>query len=219
MFKPRLHSIRSGDKTGIKKHCFHRSEDTIREHPILLDHDDQPSLGARQAMLASPVPELAAAAAGDVTDLVVRTYSGAHIPGADICLASLLGLRPSVRCTALCLQGCTAGSAVLRVAKDVAENNPGARVLAACADLTLVMFRTPDEEDWRRPTTRGRSSCSPCSPMAPAPSSWAPGPRSPSRSRSTRWCRPRSPSRGMPAWTSARPVACQRWCGRTSKRC
>ena len=102
------------------------------------------------------MPVLAAAAAEDaiadwgrpatdITDLVVSTYSGAHMPGADLRLASLLGLRPSVRRTVLYLQGCTAGGAVLRVAKDIAENNPGARVLVACAELTLVMFRAPDD--------------------------------------------------------------------------
>ncbi|XP_066336040.1 bisdemethoxycurcumin synthase-like [Miscanthus floridulus] len=143
------------DKSGIHRRYFHHSESTIREHPILLGRG-QPSLDARQDKLASAVPVLAAAAAEDaiaewgrpatdITDLVVSTYSGAHMPGADLRLASLLGLRPSVRRTVLYLQGCTAGGAVLRVAKDIAENNPGARVLVACAELTLVMFRAPDD--------------------------------------------------------------------------
>ncbi|TKW01013.1 hypothetical protein SEVIR_8G149200v4 [Setaria viridis] len=144
------------DRSGIRKRYFHHSERMIREHPALLGRDELPSLNARQDILAAAVPELAAAAAedaiaewgrpaSDVTHLVVCTYSGAHMPGADLRLASLLGLRPTVCRTVLYLQGCTAGSAALRVAKDVAENNRGARVLVAFAELTLVMLRAPDE--------------------------------------------------------------------------
>uniref|UniRef100_A0ACD5UWA4 Uncharacterized protein n=1 Tax=Avena sativa TaxID=4498 RepID=A0ACD5UWA4_AVESA len=43
--------------------------------------------------------------------------------------------------------GCGAGSASLRLAKDLAENNRGARVLVACVELTITLFRGPDEED------------------------------------------------------------------------
>ena len=141
------------------------------------------------------MPVLAAAAAEDAiaewgrpaTDLVVSTYSGAHMPGADLRLASLLGLRPSVRRTVLYLQGCTAGGAVLRVAKDIAENNPGARVLVACAELNLVMFGAPDDAC---PGTLVMQSM-----FATARAllrSWAPEQRNPLSSRFTRWSLPRS---------------------------
>lgn len=104
----------SGDKSGIQKRYFHHNERTIRDHPILLGQE-LPSLDARQDMLALAVPELAAAAAedaiaewgrpaSDITHLVVSTYSGAHMPGADLRLASLLGLRPTVHRTVLYLQ-------------------------------------------------------------------------------------------------------------------
>ena len=46
----------------------------------------------------------------------------------------------------LYLNGWSSGSAALRVAKDIAENNRGARVLVACAELTLVLFRAPNED-------------------------------------------------------------------------
>lgn len=45
------------------------------------------------------------------------------------------------------LSGCSAGSAALRLAKDLAENNRGARVLVACVELTVISFRGPNEED------------------------------------------------------------------------
>ncbi|WVZ51427.1 hypothetical protein U9M48_002575 [Paspalum notatum var. saurae] len=147
----------NGYNSGIKKRYFHHTADTLRDHPELVDRA-LPSLDARQAVLAWAVPELAAAAAAnalaewgrpasDVTHLVLATYSGAHMPGADLRLASLLGLRRSAQRTMLYLGGCAAGSAALRVARDVAENNPGARVLVACADLSLVLFRAPGEDD------------------------------------------------------------------------
>jgi predicted naringenin-chalcone synthase len=113
-------------------------------------------LDARLDIVATAVPELAAQAskkaiaewgrpATDITHLVVTTNSGAHIPGVDFRLIPLLGLRPSVRRTMLYLNGCFAGSAALRLAKDLAENNRGARVLVVCAELTLMLFSGPKE--------------------------------------------------------------------------
>nr|CAB3489921.1 unnamed protein product [Digitaria exilis] len=139
--------------SGIKKRYFHHTADTFRDNPELIDLS-LPSLDARQAILAPAVPELAAAAASkaiaewgrpasDITHLVLATYSGAHMPGADLRLASLLGLRPTTQRTMMYLGGCASGSAALRLANDLAENNPGARVLVACAELSLVLFRAP----------------------------------------------------------------------------
>ncbi|CAN6304049.1 unnamed protein product [Urochloa humidicola] len=144
-------------KSAIKKRYFHHTEDLLRDHPEFLD-PAAPSLDARLDIVAAAVPELTAAAAAkaivewgrpatDITHLVVATYSGAHMPGADHRLASLLGLRPSVRRTVLYMNGCSSGAAALRVAKDLAENTRGARVLVACAELTLVLFRAPRERD------------------------------------------------------------------------
>uniref|UniRef100_A0ACD5XWL7 Uncharacterized protein n=1 Tax=Avena sativa TaxID=4498 RepID=A0ACD5XWL7_AVESA len=142
-------------KSGIKKRYFHHTEELLQAHPEFLDHTF-PSLDARLDITATAVPKLAAAAASraidewgcpvtDITHLVVSTYSGAHMPGADHCLAHLLGLRSSVRTIMLYVNGCSSASTALRVAKDIAENNRGARVLVACAELTLIMFRGPEE--------------------------------------------------------------------------
>ncbi|KAL6321601.1 hypothetical protein AAG906_025433 [Vitis piasezkii] len=43
-------------------------------------------------------------------------------------------------------QGCYAGGTVLRTAKDLAENNAGARVLVVCSEITVVTFRGPSED-------------------------------------------------------------------------
>ncbi|XP_047077503.1 bisdemethoxycurcumin synthase-like [Lolium rigidum] len=142
-------------RSAINKRYFHHTEELLQRHPEFIDRT-LPSLDARMDIAATAVPELAAAAArkaiaewgrpaADITHLVVSTYSGAHMPGADLRLATLLGLDPSVRRTMLYLNGCSSGSAALRVAKDIAENNRGARVLVACAELTLILFRAPDE--------------------------------------------------------------------------
>ncbi|XP_051215691.1 bisdemethoxycurcumin synthase [Lolium perenne] len=142
-------------KLGVQKRYLHHTEELLRAHPEFIDHDS-PSLDARLDIVATAVPELAAQAskkaiaewgrpAADITHLVVTTNSGAHIPGVDFRLIPLLGLRPSVRRTMLYLNGCFAGSAALRLAKDLAENNRGARVLVVCAELTLMLFSGPKE--------------------------------------------------------------------------
>ncbi|KAJ6705026.1 HYDROXYMETHYLGLUTARYL-COA SYNTHASE [Salix purpurea] len=66
------------------------------------------------------------------------------MPGADYQLTKLLGLRPSVKRFMMYQQGCFAGGTVLRLAKDLAENNKGARVLVVCSEITAVTFRGSD---------------------------------------------------------------------------
>jgi len=149
----------SGQKTGIKKRYFYHTEEMLRGHPEFLNRAS-PSLDARMDVMATAVLELASVAAAkaiadwgrpaaEITHLIVSTYSsGGHMPGADFRLASLLGLPPSVQRTMLYMHGCTSSSAALRAAKDITENNSGARILVASADLiTLMLFRAPDDND------------------------------------------------------------------------
>ncbi|KAF7006141.1 hypothetical protein CFC21_021206 [Triticum aestivum] len=141
--------------TSTEKRYFYHTEELLDAHPEFLLRDT-PSLDARLDIVAAAAPELAASAAAkaiaewgrpatDITHLVVSTNSGAHSPGVDLRLASLLGLRASVCRTMINLNGCSAGAASLRLAKDLAENNRGARVLVACVELTIVAFRGPEE--------------------------------------------------------------------------
>ncbi|KAF7002282.1 hypothetical protein CFC21_017791 [Triticum aestivum] len=143
--------------TPTDKRYFHHTEELLDAHPDFLCRG-KPSLDARLAIAAVAAPELAASAAAkaiaewgrpatDITHLVVSTNSGAHSPGVDLRLACLLGIRASVRRTMLYLNGCSAGAASLRLAKDLAENNCGARVLVVCVELTIVSFRGPEEAD------------------------------------------------------------------------
>lgn len=113
-----------------------------------------PSLDARQEILAEEVPKLAKKAAmkaikewgqpiSKITHLVFSTTSGVDMPGADYKLLNLLGLQPSVKRFMLYHVGCFAGAAILRLAKDLAENNAGARVLAVCSEISAVTFHGP----------------------------------------------------------------------------
>uniref|UniRef100_A0ACD5UB01 Uncharacterized protein n=1 Tax=Avena sativa TaxID=4498 RepID=A0ACD5UB01_AVESA len=106
-------------------------------------------------MVATAIPKLAQSAATkaiaewgrpatDITHLVFSTYSAWQAPSFDLQLAMLLGLRPTVSRTILSLHGCYGGGRALHLAKQLAENNHGARVLVACAELTIISFDTPD---------------------------------------------------------------------------
>lgn len=77
-----------------------------------------------------------------------------HSPGAELCLASLLGLRASVCQTMLHLKRYSAGAISLCLAKDLAEKNCGLRVLVVCVELTIVSFRGPEEADAHPHTAR-----------------------------------------------------------------
>lgn len=144
----------TGDKSGITKRYLHHTEKMIDCHPEFVDRA-LPSLSTRLDIATDAVVELAVAAAvkavaewgrpvTDITHLIFTTNSGAASPGADLRLATLLGLRPTVQRTLLYRHGCSAGSAGLRLAKDVAENNLGARVLVVCVEVNVFSFQPPD---------------------------------------------------------------------------
>ncbi|KAI6681310.1 hypothetical protein NL676_035191 [Syzygium grande] len=65
-----------------------------------------------------------------ITHLILCSLPGVDMPGADLRLLKMLGLRPSVNRVMLYSLGWYAGGNVLRIAKDIAENNPGAQVHA-----------------------------------------------------------------------------------------
>ncbi|XP_020529151.1 chalcone synthase 1 isoform X1 [Amborella trichopoda] len=139
----------------IKKRYMYLTEEILKENPTVCEYM-APSLDARQDMVVVEVPKLAKEAAtraikewgqpkSKITHLVFCTTSGVDMPGADYQLTKLLGLRPSVKRVMMYQMGCYAGGTVLRVAKDLAENNRGARVLAVCSEITAVTFRGPSD--------------------------------------------------------------------------
>ena len=135
----------------IKKRYMHLSEKIIKENPNI-----GASLDARQDIANVEVPKLGKIAAVNaigewgqpksrITHLVFCTTTSLHMPGADYQLAKILGLEPKVKQVMLYLQGCFGGGTALRLAKDLAENNVGARVLVVCSEIITTTFRKPSE--------------------------------------------------------------------------
>ncbi|KAJ0078656.1 hypothetical protein Patl1_23401 [Pistacia atlantica] len=93
-----------------------------------------PSLDTRQDMAATLIPELGKEAAtkaieewgqpkSKITHLICCSTMGGFIPGYDYQIVQLLGLDLSINRVMLYQQGCNGGGTVLRIAKDLAENN------------------------------------------------------------------------------------------------
>ncbi|KAK4421711.1 Chalcone synthase [Sesamum alatum] len=147
--------VRMCEKSMIKKRYMYLTEEFLKENPNMCAYM-APSLDARQDIVVVEVPKLGKEAAqkaikewgqpkSKITHLVFCTTSGVDMPGADYQLTKLLGLRPSVKRFMMYQQGCFAGGTVLRMAKDLAENNAGARVLVVCSEITAVTFRGPSD--------------------------------------------------------------------------
>ncbi|WVZ22912.1 hypothetical protein V8G54_001456 [Vigna mungo] len=143
------------EKSMIEKRYIHLTEEMLKQNPNISTYEE-PSLNARQDILVEEVPKLGEKAASkalkewgrarsDITHLIFCSTSGVDMPGADYQLVRLLGLKPSTKRFMLYHQGCFAGGTVLRLAKDLAENNVGARVLVVCSEITVVTFRGPCE--------------------------------------------------------------------------
>ncbi|GAB4826159.1 Chitin synthase, class 2 [Ancistrocladus abbreviatus] len=143
------------EKTAIKKRYTYLTEEMIKQNPNIGTFD-KPSLNARQEMVIAETPRLGKAAAvkaikewgqpkSRITHMVFSSTSGIDMPGCDYQLTKMLGLNPTVNRIMIYQQGCYAGGTALRVAKDVAENNKGARVLLVCSEITAIFFRGPSE--------------------------------------------------------------------------
>lgn len=81
----------------------------------------------------------------DITHVVYVSSSEIRLPGGDLQLAAELGLRNDVGRVMLYFLGCYGGVTGLRVAKDIAENNPGSRVLLTTSETTILGFRPPNK--------------------------------------------------------------------------
>ncbi|KAL3687124.1 hypothetical protein R1sor_013433 [Riccia sorocarpa] len=143
------------DKSAINTRYSILNEETLKQHPEFYT-PGEPSMEQRHEFLEEEIPKLAAQAAtnalkewgrpvSEITHLIVVTLSGVSIPGADVRLVKLLGLRHDVQRIMLYMLGCYAGITALRIAKDLVENNPNSRVLIACSEMYAATFRAPDE--------------------------------------------------------------------------
>uniref|UniRef100_M1AGF8 chalcone synthase n=1 Tax=Solanum tuberosum TaxID=4113 RepID=M1AGF8_SOLTU len=146
-----------GDRSMIKKRYFHLTEEILKKNPNLCKYKAS-SFNVRQEIAILEVPKLGKEAAekainewgqskSKITHLVFCTTSGVDVPGADYQLTKLLGLEPSVKRFMMYQQGCSAGGTALRLAKDLAENNKGTRVLVVCSEINLLCFHAPSEAE------------------------------------------------------------------------
>ncbi|XP_071725168.1 chalcone synthase-like [Rutidosis leptorrhynchoides] len=138
------------DRSGIDKRYVHITEEMLKAHPNLYT-TGAPSYDTRQELLLSDVAELGKEAAlraikewdqpiSMITHLVCSTATGIEMPGMDYQLSKLLNLNNDVQRYMYYQQGCYSGAAAIRAAKDLAENNPGARVLVVSSELLSTMF-------------------------------------------------------------------------------
>lgn len=134
------------------------SPEILRDHPELAAEGGAPTIERRLEIASRALTEMAAEAClacaaswrrplSDITHLIYVSSSEARFPGGDLHLAQALGLLPSIRRLPLYFMGCSGGVAGLRAAKDIAENNPGSRVLIATAETTIIGFRPPSSAE------------------------------------------------------------------------
>nr|CAB3480430.1 unnamed protein product [Digitaria exilis] len=132
---------------------MYTSDEWLRSNPSVMSLGS-PSFAVRQELSDEGVPRLGAEAALNaindwgkqachVTHLVMCTTASGCMPGADFEVAKLLGLPLSTKRFMLYQVGCHGGGLVLRLAKDLAENNPGARVLVVCSEVVALGLRAP----------------------------------------------------------------------------
>ncbi|VAH00758.1 unnamed protein product [Triticum turgidum subsp. durum] len=146
------------EKSTIRKRHMHLTEEILKKNPSICSHME-PSLNTRHDIVVVEVPKLGKEAAeraikewgqplSRITHVIFCTTSGVDMPGADYQLTRLLGLSPTVKRLMMYQQGCFGGATVLRMAKDISENNRGARVLVVCSEITAtaaIIGADPDE--------------------------------------------------------------------------
>lgn len=132
------------------------SEEILNKYPELA-MEGVPTVKQRLDICNTAVTEMAIEAskscinkwgrsASDITHLVYVSSSEARLPGGDLYLAKGLGLPANTQRVMLYFSGCSGGVAGLRVAKDIAENNPGSRVLVATSETTIIGYRPPSAD-------------------------------------------------------------------------
>jgi alpha-pyrone synthase len=82
--------------------------------------------------------------AQDITHLIVVSCTGFSAPGIDIQIIQKLDLRPTVARTLIGFMGCHAALNGLKVAHDICQSNPLARVLMVCVELCTLHFQIED---------------------------------------------------------------------------
>ncbi|MCD9639198.1 hypothetical protein HAX54_023576 [Datura stramonium] len=109
-------------RTMIKKRHMILTEEILKKNPNLCSYSES-SLDIRQEILVSEIPKL----------------------GKEAALKAIEEWAQPKPFSSTSEQGCFAGGTMLRLAKDLAENNKGARILVVCAESFAIGFRGPNE--------------------------------------------------------------------------
>lgn len=144
-----------GKTTTVKTRYTVLSKEILDQYPELA-REGSPTIKQRLDIAHPAVLEMAKEAslsclkewkrpAQDITHIVYVSSSEIRLPGGDLYLATELGLRNDVGRVMLYFLGCYGGVTGLRVAKDIAENNPGSRVLLTTSETTILGFRPPNK--------------------------------------------------------------------------
>ncbi|XP_022952459.1 type III polyketide synthase B-like [Cucurbita moschata] len=139
--------------TTVKTRYVVMSEEILKKYPELA-MEGQATIKQRLEICNKAVTDMAIEASqaaiknwgrpvSDITHLVYVSSSEARLPGGDLFLAKGLGLSPHTQRLMLYFMGCSGGVAGLRVAKDLAENNPGSRVLLVTSETTIIGYKPP----------------------------------------------------------------------------
>ncbi|XP_022863378.1 type III polyketide synthase A-like [Olea europaea var. sylvestris] len=142
--------------TTVKTRYTVMSKEILEEYPELAT-EGSPTIKQRLEITNAAVVEMAKEASiiclkewgrptEDITHIVYVSSSEIRLPGGDLYLASELSLRNDVGRVMLYFLGCYGGVTGLRVAKDIAENNPGSRVLLTTSETTILGFRPPSKD-------------------------------------------------------------------------
>ncbi|KAF2282636.1 hypothetical protein P3X46_000890 [Hevea brasiliensis] len=142
--------------TTVKTRYVVMSEEILKKYPELAI-EGLPTVKQRLDICNNAVTQMAIEASqiciknwgrpmSEITHLVYVSSSEARLPGGDLYLARGLGLNPETQRVMLYFMGCSGGVAGLRVAKDIAENNPGSRVLLATSETTIIGFKPPSAD-------------------------------------------------------------------------
>lgn len=143
----------TGKTTTVKTRYVVMSHEILNKYPELA-LEGLPTVTQRLDICNKAVTQMAIEASqaciknwgrpiSDITHLVYVSSSEARLPGGDLHLAKGLGLKPETNRVMLYFMGCSGGVSGLRVAKDIAENNPDSRVLLATSETTIIGFKPP----------------------------------------------------------------------------
>uniref|UniRef100_A0A1J3GML2 Chalcone synthase-like protein 1 n=1 Tax=Noccaea caerulescens TaxID=107243 RepID=A0A1J3GML2_NOCCA len=141
--------------TSVKTRYTVMTRETLQKYPELAT-EGSPTIKQRLEIANEAVVQMAYEASlacikewgralQDITHLVYVSSSEFRLPGGDLHLSAQLGLSNEVQRVLLYFSGCYGGLSGLRVAKDIAENNRGSRVLLTTSETMVLGFRPPNK--------------------------------------------------------------------------